>query len=149
MFGRWCAAVVLACGGAVAAAAQGQPIAYADFIKLQGEAQRAAFRRADPATRAALLREHAQRWLQQHHGRLDAEQVAAVKEGIAFITPSLYERPGEERLAQEDALLRRLVCKLGRDDVRAAFTFEPPPPARSFWSMAEEWIDWMRACLAG
>jgi hypothetical protein len=112
--------------GVTAAQAQLRTIGYDRFISLPDRAQRAAFREADPGTKAMLKRVHAQRWLDRHRAELSARQIAAVERGIAFITPALYEANPQDTLTRETEMAHSLECALGRERVRAAFTFFPP-----------------------
>ncbi len=120
-------------------------IGYDAFLRLPEKQQKTAFRDADPGTKAMLKRVHAQRWLDRHRAELRDWQIAAVEKGIAFITPALYEAsPLEQELEMTDSL----VCALGREQVRAAFTFFPPEK-RTFGSRLEDWLYRMHACLVG
>jgi tryptophan 2,3-dioxygenase len=138
--------LALALGIPGEARAQVRTIGYDRFMSLTVREQQAAFREADPGTKAMLIRVHAQRWLDGHRAELSARQIAAVERGIAFITPELYEASPQDTLAREMAMTHSLECALGRANVLAAFTFFPPEP-RTFWSTIENWLLRMQACL--
>jgi len=140
------AMVAILVGGA-APAAQIRTIGYERFMSLPESQQRTAFHEADPGTKAMLKRVHAQRWLDRHRTSLNPRQIKAVEQGIAFLTPALYEAAPEQTLKSEVEMTQSLVCAIGRQNVRAAFTFFPPEP-QSFGSKIEDWFYWLRACVA-
>lgn len=129
-------------------AAQVRTIGYDRFIRLPQREQNAAFRDADPGTKAMLKRVHAQRWLERHRAELSARQITAVEQGIAFITPDLYEAAPQETFRREVEMAHALECAIGRRNVRAAFTFLPPG-TESFGSKVEDFFNWLHACLIG
>jgi hypothetical protein len=140
--------VVLLLGALSTATAQVRTIGYDRFMSLPESGQKRAFREADPGTKAMLKRVHAERWLQRHRAELSARQIAAVERGIAFITPELYEAAPETTFARENEMAHSLECALGRENVRAAFTFFRPEE-RTFGSRVESFFYWLHACLIG
>lgn len=128
--------------------AQIRTIGYDAFRRLPESRQKAAFRDADPGTKAMLKRVHAQRWLEAHRRELGDWQVAAVERGIAFLTPELYQASPQDTLKQEVEMTNALECALGRRRVLAAFTFFPPEKD-TFGSRVEEWLYRLHACVIG
>lgn len=126
--------------------AQVHTIGYEAFRKLPESRQNAAFRDADPGTKAMLKRVHAQRWLDAHRRELSQWQIARVEAGIAFITPELYKANPQDTLKQELQIANSLECALGRRRVLAAFTFLPPEKY-TFGSRVEEWLYRLHACV--
>lgn len=123
-------------------------IGYDAFMRLPEARQKAAFRDADPGTKAMLIRVHAERWLESHRQELSGWQIASVEKGIAFVTQALYEAAPQETLTQEIAMANSLECALGRRRVLAAFTFFPPEK-QTFRGRVEEWLYRLHACVAG
>lgn len=128
--------------------AQVRTIGYDRFISLPKADQNRAFREADPGTKAMLKRVHAERWLQRHRAELSARQIAAVEKGIAFLTPELYAAAPESTLKREIEMAHSLECALGRENVRAAFTFFPPEK-QTFGTTVENFLYWLHACVVG
>lgn len=140
--------IILTLGAPLPGLAQVRTIGYDRFIRLSDFDQKKAFREADPGTKAMLKRVHAERWLQRHRAELSERQVKAVERGIAFLTPELYEANPKVTFDRENEMTHSLVCALGREDVRAAFTFFPPEK-QTFGSRVEDFFYWLHACLVG
>lgn len=147
MIRRLALSIVLALAGTTASA-QIRTIGYDRFMSLSERERQAAFREADPGTKAMLKRVHAERWLERHRAGLSDRQVKAVERGIAFLAPALYEATPEQTLSQEIAMTESLVCALGRANVRAAFTFLPPEKV-TLGSRIEDFFYWLHACIVG
>ena len=140
--------IVCFCAAGAPGFAQVRTIGYDRFMSLPERDQWKAFREADPGTKAMLKRVHAERWLQRHRAELSERQIKAVERGIAFITPELYEAPPQQTLARETEMARSLECALGREHVRAAFTFFPPEK-QTLGTSVENFLYWLHACLIG
>jgi hypothetical protein len=142
------ASIVLALGSMTIAHAQVRTIGYDRFMSLGESEQKRAFREADPGTKAMLKRVHAQRWLQRHRAELSARQITAVEKGISFLTPELYEASPAATFEREVEMAHALECALGRENVRAAFTFFPPEK-QTVGQKVESFFYWLHACLIG
>lgn len=141
--------LVLVCAAGAQALAQVRTIGYDRFMSLSESGQKRAFGEADPGTKAMLKRVHAERWLQRHRAGLSQREIKAVERGIAFLSPELYEADPKDTRAREDEMVHSLVCSLGRDNVRAAFTFFPPEKEKTFGRRVEDLFYWLHACLVG
>lgn len=141
-------ALILTLGGPMTAAAQVRTIGYDRFMHLSDVDRKKAFREADAGTKAMLKRVHAERWLQRHRAELSGRQITAVERGISFLTAELYQADPKVTFERENEMTHSLVCALGRDGVRAAFTFFPPEK-ETFGSRVEDFFYWLHACLVG
>lgn len=121
---------------------------YDSFMKESLEQREARFRGLSPEAKAALKRTHTERWLKEHRRELTSSQIALVEEGIAFITPALYQHPEDAvKRKQEEDLISRLTCSLGQQRVTAAFTFLPVPAKQTWRGAVDEWLVWFHECL--
>lgn len=141
-------ALILTLGAPVTGRAQIRTIGYDRFMSLSDFDRKKAFREADAGTKAMLKRVHAERWLQRHRAELSDRQIKAVERGISFLTPELYQADPKVTFERENEMTHSLVCALGRDDVRAAFTFFPREK-QTFGSTVEDFFYWLHACLVG
>ena len=130
----------------VSAAAQD----YDSFMKLTPDQRRARFDGIDAETKVAIVRAHAERWLETNRSRLTPAEVAVFEELVAFITPENYrELTGHVVSERERALRARMRCRVSPDDVSAAFnvlgtTPNSASPRRwTYLSQAKCWVEWM------
>jgi hypothetical protein len=66
------------------------PVTYEAFCKLDQETRRRTFNEATAENRADLVRTHIERWQEANRDRLTPQQLALLKELLAFITPDAY-----------------------------------------------------------
>ena len=123
-------------------------ISYNDFVKLDAAQRVDLWGRMSPENKSAIVRTHAERWLDRNRGRLTAGQTALVEEAIAFLSPELYKNPTDpEQLKRQDALEAKLKCGLRRSDLINAFGVVSPPSTNSDWR-ADLWA-WFEDCIIG
>lgn len=131
-------------------AAQSTPVTvtYDDFLKLDAAQRVDLWGTMSPEDKSAIVRTHAERWLDRNRSRLTAGQTALVEEAIAFLTPELYRNPNDpEQVRREEALRAKLKCRLRRSDVMSAFKVVSPPAATSTWR--DDLWAWLEGCVFG
>lgn len=77
------------------------------------------FNQLPPTEKAEFFRTHVRRWLEANRHRLSPEQIAAIEEQIAFVTPELYAvRRDPKLLAAAEELAQRAKGLFDRADLR-------------------------------
>lgn len=123
-------------------------VTYEQFMKLDAAQRSDVWGTLIPETKAALMRMHAERWLEHNRGRLTDRQAQLVEEAIAFVTPALYRNPHDPELLKQEAALRaKLLCGLRQSDAINAFKVLSPEAVSSDWR-ADLWT-WLEHCLFG
>jgi hypothetical protein len=125
-------------------------ITYDDFMRLDARQRRERFQTMTPENKSMVVRMHAQRWLEENHDRLSADQIALMNAAIEFVSPALYGNPNDpEQLEKEEALRARLRCRMRTWDVMNAFgVLRSPEPVRNLSWFDHLW-DWFAACVSG
>jgi len=127
---------------------QAQVVSYDAFLKLAPPQRNRTFQSLSPEQKATLKRTHAQRWLELHQSELTADQRAAVRQAIDFISPDLYRNPSDPTFRrQEDEIRNRLSCSIGRARVQEAFTFLGPPGDQTLLDAIDGWLTRFSDCL--
>lgn len=146
------AATMAALGVAAAvlsATPSGSRVTYADFMNLPPAQQDRDWTALSPENRAAIMRQHLERWLEVHRPDLSSNAQALVREAIDFATPELYSRTPTEAQQQRQLLLgQRLACALGEARTSTLMQRDRPPQRinQSWGESTREWIDWFVNC---
>jgi hypothetical protein len=132
----------------LSAAGDAGEMSYEQFMRLDAAQRVSRFQGLTPQDKARLKRTHAEHWLAGHRDRLNARQLAAVENAVAFISPDLYER-GQDAAskAREERIKSDLQCSLSHKDVMDAFTFWDPAPQPALGEMIDEWLSWFSNCV--
>lgn len=126
----------------------GSPLSEADFMQAPA-AQDREVTALSPEDRAAIMKQHLERWLDVHRPDLSSNAQGLVREAIDLVTPQMYSRAPTEAEQQRQLLLgQRLACALG--DARASTLMQRDQPPRritqSWGDSTREWIDWFVEC---
>ncbi len=143
MAGAWPAAPVLS------ATLLGTQLSYLDFLKIPPAQRDREFAALSPDNRAAIMKQHLERWLDVHRPDLSSHAQALVREAIDVVTPELYAVPPNQAAQQRQLVLaRRMACALG--DARASTLMKldrPPQRISETWAeRTRQWIDWFVNC---
>lgn len=133
-------------GGQPLQSATTQESVYADFMRLDLDQRRERFVSLSPEHRSLVVRTHAERWLDGNRARLTADEVGLFEELIGFITPERYQRPRDAPDRGEQALLKKVTCRLNPDDVMSAFGVlrQPPVSQPERWTYLDRARCWVR-----
>lgn len=126
-------------------------IGYDEFMRLSPDQRRARFDVIGAENRAIIVQTHARRWLHDNRGRLTAEEVTVFEEIIAYLEPGLHRgRPDEASKKRDEALMERMRCRVGPEDVkRATDVFGnagESPHLKMKWNYLSKgkcWIEWL------
>jgi hypothetical protein len=96
---------------------------YDTFMKGTVQERIRLFNEVSAEYRAALVRTHIERWLEQNEARLTQEQIQLMHENLEFVTPDAYRtsRP-PELLERAKALEQRTAAVFSREDMLQALT---------------------------
>lgn len=127
----------------------GPPVIYADFMKVPPAQQDREFAALSPENRAAIMKQHLERWLDVHRPDLSSNAQALVREAIDVVTPEMYSRGPTEAERQRQLLLgQRMACALGGARASTLRQRDHPPQriSQSWGESTREWIDWFVNC---
>jgi pimeloyl-ACP methyl ester carboxylesterase len=94
-----------------------------DYQGLSRQEQVALFNRTTYESRAAIVRTHAERWLEANRGRLSSAQTAYLTETISFLTAGLYDPAHrEENAVLRDEMIARGYRLFEREELMRALT---------------------------
>lgn len=117
-------------------------------MALSREQRTARFANLTAENKAAIMRTHAEKWLEKNRGRLSATQAATVQKAVDFVTPALYRQPlARELVEKSDALKGELQCRLRRSDALEAFGPSRSPLPPTGW-LDDVWT-WFEVCVIG
>ena len=74
---------------ATASAQQAPAIDYDSYMQGNFQHRIPIFNQTTPEKRAELVSTHLERWLTANRARLSSEQIAAMEENLAFVTPAI------------------------------------------------------------
>ena len=96
---------------------------YDTFWKHDLQGRLRTFQQISPENRAALVREHIERWLEANKARLTPQQIEVMKSNAAFATPDKYGSPmTEERRKELAAMEARTLAVFSKEEVMQAMT---------------------------
>jgi hypothetical protein len=132
-------AVVLALVSSPGAHAQGTQtpptVNYTTFMEQDHEGRLRAFNRITPENRAALVREHIQRWMEVNRSGLTPGQRSVLEDWLEFATPEVYHFPitDPSTLAKRDELSARATALFSTAQLRQVLVINtanyiPPQP---------------------
>ena len=100
-----------------------QAPAYDAFMQQTVQERIHVFNLLSPEERAELVRTHSTRWLTANSARLSAEQIAVMRENIAFVKADAYRPETRDAfVAQAKDLERRTAALFSREDMQQALT---------------------------
>jgi hypothetical protein len=135
-------ALTLAAGGAGGAAGA----EYDAFLKLSAQERQAHWSQATPAAKSQIAQAHATAWLTANEKRLDAAQIARLKQTIAVLTPDFYGATTPATEATARAHERQLACTIWKSDIATAFR---PAGREISVTWLEDVSGWLRGCFLG
>jgi hypothetical protein len=124
-------------------------VSYADLMQVPPAHRKEAFTAMTPEHRAAVMRQHLERWLEEHRPDLSGHAQSLVREAINTVTPELYSNPPTGPASdRQSRLSHELACALGDDRASTLMVFERPPQriTRSWRDSTRQWIDWLVNC---
>lgn len=127
----------------------GSRLTDADFLKVLAAQQDREFAALSPENRAAIMKQHLERWLDVHRPDLSSNAQVLVRETIDLVTPELYSRAPTEAEQQRQLLLgQRLACALGGAHASTLMPRGHPPQriSQSWGESTREWIEWLVNC---
>jgi RecB family exonuclease len=92
---------------------------YDTFWKQDLQGRLGLFNAITPENKAAIVRTHAQRWLDANRARLTTEQITLMEENVSFTTADLYR---QSRNKKSKELETRTAAIFTRDDMGHALT---------------------------
>lgn len=143
MAGPWSAAPALS------ATLPATQLSYVDFLRIPPAQRDREFAALSPDNRAAIMKQHLERWLDVHRPDLSSHAQTLVREAIDLVTPELYSAPPNEAAQQRQAALaRRLACALGEARASSLMKLDRPPQriSQTWADSTRQWIDWFVNC---
>ena len=121
---RKLAVLAIVCLSAIAASAQTPPtVDYDTFWKHDLQGRIRTFQQVSPENRAALVKEHIERWVEANKASLTTAQLEIMKANAAFVTADKYASPmTEERNKAIKDLEAKTLAVFSREQVRQAMT---------------------------
>lgn len=100
-------------------------VSYDTFWQADVQGRLRMFNEISPENRAALVRTHIERWLDQNRSRLSAEQVKAMEDNRDFVTPEMYSpsRPPEV-MERAKVLQQRTAALFSQEEIMQALTIQ-------------------------
>jgi hypothetical protein len=98
-------------------------VEYDAFFKLDNQARIRLFNEVSAENRAALVREHIERWIEANRARLTPQQLEVMKANAAFATADKYRLPMTAEVRLEiGALEARSRAVFSPEELRQAMT---------------------------
>jgi hypothetical protein len=145
-------AVATACltlAGPAFPATRDSQLSYADFMKVPPDQRDREFAALPADNRAAIMRQHFERWLEVHRPDLSHNAQTLVREAIDLISPELYSAPPSDALRERQAQLgQRLACAIGseRSGTLNKVGIVPQRIDQTWRESTREWVDWLVNC---
>jgi len=131
------------------AASRDTQVSYEELMSMPPGQRKQTLAASSPENRAAVMKQHLERWLDVHRPDLSRNAQALVREAIALVTPDLYATPPLPAIHEQQLRLsQRMACALGDRRAATLMQLDSPPQriAESWADRTREWLDWLVNC---